>query len=803
MAVNRPTFHEAWYRVADLHPRLLSGVRIYKQYFRGQMWYVLENPSNNQYSRISDEAYRFIGLLDGRRTVSEGWRICNEQLGDSAPTQGEVIQLLGQLYSVNLLYADLPPDSESLFNRYRKRVGREVRGQLMNLLFIKIPLIDPDHFLDRWVGIVGRLFSWVGLILWSILIVTGLSFVINNIRELFNQSADILNPDNLILLYLSFVFIKIFHEFSHAFACKKFGQLNQSGGQVHIMGVMFLVFFPLPYVDASSAWAFRNRWHRAIVGMAGVMAELSAAAIAVIIWASTSTGTLHIIAYNVIFIASVSTLLFNGNPLLRFDAYYVLSDLLEIPNLGHRSRNYIYYLVKRYCWGLKRTQNPAYTFGEGLWFVVYGLASMAFRVFICVRILLFLNDRLPEELFILVPLFALSAIVAWVFVPLGKFMQFLATGNELTRNRNRAVGLTLVTFCLIIVGIGLIRFPDYWRVEGIVEPINLAIIHMESDGFVVDYLPSESKVSSGGTPLIKAINPDLEAEKKSSVAERRRLEIQRRIAETQEFAAAQILDEQIEALNEKIARLEFELESLNLKPPLSGTWIAPDIEFSKGSYLERGKSIGFVANLDDVIIRAIAGQNVPAMLVKKFLFSTEPVFESDLDNRIVSKELRGKFEEDQISLSEYATVSVEQLGSAWVIRDNLNEYFVRKAEGRLNVHIEQKQALKQVEIRVKGQPKLLIRGTIEEISESGQEVLPSEALGYAVGGSMPTAPQDPQGTKAAEMFFEIRIRPNADSSIRLLTNQRVITRIRMRRDKPLIQQWWRSARQLFQRRFHI
>jgi putative peptide zinc metalloprotease protein len=803
MAVTRPTFHEAWYRVADLHPRLLSVVHVYRQYFRGVMWYVLENPSNNQYSRISDEAYRFIGILDGRRTVSEAWRICNEQLGDRAPTQGEVIQLLGQLYSVNLLYADLPPDSESLFNRYRKRVGREVKGQLMNLLFIRIPLIDPDHFLDRWVGIVGRLFSWYGFIFWSILLATGLFFVVGNFRELFNQSSDILAPDNLILLYLSFVIIKIFHEFSHAFACKKFGQLNQSRGQVHIMGVMFLVFFPLPYVDASSAWAFRNRWHRAVVGMAGVMAELSLAAIAAIIWANTSTGTPHIIAYNVIFVASISTLLFNGNPLLRFDAYYVLSDLIEIPNLGQRSRNYIYYLVKRYIWGVKRAQNPAYTFGEGVWFVIYGLASMAFRVFICVRILIFLNDRLPEELFILVPLFALSAIVAWVFVPFGKFVQYLATGAELTRNRNRAVGSTLVTFCLIIIVLGLIRLPDYWRVEGIVEPVNLAIVHAESDGFVVGYLPSESKVSSGITPLIRAVNPDLEAEKKSAIAERISLEVQRRIAETQEIAAAQILDEQIEALNEKIARLEDELESLNLKPSISGTWVAPDIEHSKGAYFERGKSIGFVANLDDVIIRAIAGQNVPAMLVKQFLFSIELEFESDLDNRIISKELRGEFEEAQILLSEHVTVSVEQQGSAWMIRDDWNEYFVRKEEGRLNVHIEQKQALKQVEIRVKGQPKLLLTGEIEKIFPAGQELLPSEALGYAVGGSVPTASQDPQGTKAAEMFFEIRIRPNADSSIRLLTGQRVITRIRMRRDKPLIQQWWRSARQLFQRRFHI
>jgi len=737
MAVDRPTFHEAWYRVADLSPRLSSGVQVYRQHFRGQMWYVLENPSNNQYSRISDEAYRFIGMLDGQRTVSEVWRICNEQLGDRAPTQGEVIQLLGQLYSVNLLHADLPPDSESLFNRYRRRVGRQVRGQLMNLLFIRIPLLDPDHFLERWVGMFGRLFNWPGLIIWSILVAAGLYFVVGNIGELVHQSSDVLDPDNLILLYLSFVLIKIFHEFSHAFACKKFGQLNRGGGQVHNMGVMFLVFFPLPYVDASSAWAFRSKWHRAIVGMSGVMAELSAAAIAAIIWANTSTGTLHIIAYNVIFVASVSTLLFNGNPLLRFDAYYVLSDLLEIPNLGQRSRNYLYYLVKRYCWGLRRAQNPAYNVGERVWFVFYGLASTAYRVFICIRILLFLNNRLPEELFILVPLLAFSAIVAWVFVPIGKFLQFLATGAELARKRARAIASTLGSFCLIIVCTGLIRMPDYWRIEGVVEPARLAIVYAESDGFVVGFLPSESNVSPGGPPLIKAINPELESEKKSSVAERRSLETQRRLAEMEEIAAAQILDEQLQALDEKIARLEFELASLNLDPPLSGTWVAPDIEHATGTYLRRGQSIGFVASLEDVIVRATAVQKVAAMLVE--------------------------------------------------------------------------QAAKGVELRVKGRPNLKLTGEIEKIFPAGQEVLPSEALGYAVGGSMPTLPEDPRGTRTAEKFFEVRIRPNVDkdpalrepSSVRLLTGQRVVVRIRMFPNKPLAAQWWRSARQLFQRRFHI
>jgi len=728
MAVDRPTFHESWYRVAKTRPRLLSSVQVYRQHFRGQLWYVLENSANNEFARISTDAYRFIGMLDGRRTVAEVWRACNEQLGDGAPTQGEIIQLLGQLFCSNLLYAEVSPDTESLFNRYHTRVKRQIQGLFTNLLFIRIPLLDPDHFLNQWVGIFGRLFSWFGLLLWLIVIASGLYFVIGNLRELVYQSSDVLAPDNLILLYLSMIIIKTFHEFGHAFACKRFGRLNGSGGQVHVMGVMFLVFVPLPYVDASSAWAFRKKWHRAIVGMSGVMVELAGAAIAVIVWANTSTGTLHIIAYNIIFIASISTLVFNGNPLLRFDAYYVLSDLVEIPNLSQRSRNYIYYVVKKYCWKLKGLHNPAHGVGERIWFVFYGIASMAYRVFICVRILLFLNDRLPKELFILVPFFAGSAAIAWVLVPLGKFIRYLATGGELARNRVRAVGSTLGGLALLVACTGILRVPDYCRVEGIVEPVSLAVVHAQSDGFVTGFLPSEQVVHPGAEILIEAVNPELEAEKKSLLAELRGLEAKQRIAELQEVAAVQILGEQIAALQEKIARVDFELASLHLRSTLSGTWISPDIEKTRGMYLSRGQQVGLVASLEDVLIRATAGQQLAALLVE--------------------------------------------------------------------------QAFKRLEIRVKGRPDVMLTGEIEKIFPAGQEVLPSEALGYAVGGSMPTVSQDPRGTRAAENFFEIRIRPASDSPVRLLSGQRVIARIQMP-SKPLAAQWWRSIRQLFQRRFHI
>ena len=163
MPVDRPTFSESWYRVANQRPRLRSTVQTYRQEYRGRMWHVVRDPSNNQFFRLNDAAYHFVGLLDGRRTVGQVWETCNEHLGDLAPTQNEAIQLLGQLYTSNLLHGEIPSDAEGMFERYRKRVHREVRGYMMNLLFIRIPLIDPEHFLNRWVKVFGWGFSWIAI----------------------------------------------------------------------------------------------------------------------------------------------------------------------------------------------------------------------------------------------------------------------------------------------------------------------------------------------------------------------------------------------------------------------------------------------------------------------------------------------------------------------------------------------------------------------------------------------------------------------------------------------------------------
>jgi putative peptide zinc metalloprotease protein len=637
MPVDRPTFSESWYRVAQLRPRLRSALQTHRQHYRGDMWHVVQDPSNNQFFRLNEAAYRFVALLDGSRTVAEVWKICNEQLGDAAPTQGEAIQLLGQLYTSNLLQGDMPPDAEGLFRRYRKRVTREIQGYLTNLLFIRIPVYDPDRFLDRFLPVFGWLFSWVGAVLWLALVGTGLYFVAGRTDALVSRAQNILDPDQLPLLYLSFVLVKVFHEFGHAYACKKFGRVSGSGGEVHVMGVMLLVFTPLPYVDASSSWALRNKWHRVIVGTGGMLVELGVAALAAVVWSQTGEGTtVHTIAYNVMFIASVSTLLFNANPLLRYDGYYILSDLLEIPNLAQRSKDYLYYLIKKYAWGVRQPRNPSHSRSEGAWLLVYAVASTVYRVFISIAILLFVTDFLP----FIGALLATAAVIAWLIVPLGKFLHYLATSGELARTRLRAVVTSIVFPLLVLGGLGMIPAPDRFVIEGVVEPVDMKVVHAGMDGFVQTFQPSGTDVAPDGAPVVVQDNPVLRSQHGQLLAQRRELAARRGTAIMEEQAAIQILDEQIAALDTKVARTEQQLADLEVRAPLAGQWISPDVDRLRGAYVARGEALGLVVTTGNLIVRAVAGQDVAGTLMRE----ADPVVDMRVAHR-PDQELAGRIKQ--------------------------------------------------------------------------------------------------------------------------------------------------------------
>ena len=272
-------FSSSWYRVAGLTPRLRSHARIHRQRYRGQIWYVLQDLSTEKFHRFSPPSYFMVGLMDGRRTIQEIWDQAMTQLGDDAPTQDQMIQLLSQLHAADVLQCDVPPDTAELFRRGEKQRRKQWQSRLFSVFSWRFPLIDPERFLQRFLPVARPLFSWAGALLWLLVVIPAVALAVMHWPDLTENIIDqVLTPQNLLVIWLLFPVLKLLHEFGHGFAVKRFG------GEVHGMGIMILVLTPVPYVDASSAWSFREKWKRVVVGAAGMVVELFLASLALFVW---------------------------------------------------------------------------------------------------------------------------------------------------------------------------------------------------------------------------------------------------------------------------------------------------------------------------------------------------------------------------------------------------------------------------------------------------------------------------------------------------------------------------------------
>ena len=599
-------FSPSWYRVADLKPRLRKHAQLHRHDYRGKVWFVLQDHAGGRSHRFSPAAYRFIGLMDGRRTVQELWDTLNEQEGDAAPTQDEAIRLLGQLHAADILICDVTPDSRELLRRYRRSERLKWKQRIWTPLAVRFPLWDPDRFLTRTLPYVRFVFTKYGAWIW--LLTVGLAAILAaaNWSELTENLVDrALAPQNLFLLWLVYPVVKAIHELFHGYATKV------SGGEVHEIGIMLLVLVPVPYVDASSAWGFRDKHRRMLVGGIGIMAELFMGAIALFVWLSVEPGTVHTVAYNVMLISGVSTLLFNGNPLLRFDGYYVLVDALEIPNLGNRSNQHLGYLIQKHLFASKDADSPADTPGERRWFVFYGIAAFCYRIFILSVIVLYIGSRF----FAIGVLLATWAIITQVIIPVGKNLKFLFSSPRLRKNRGRAVSVSAGIAAGLIMLLFVIPVPLWTGTQGVVWPPEQSQLRAGADGFIDQVLMPDGQAVEQGAALIVARDPFLDARVELLESHKRELELQLRLAQTIDQVQVAILREELGAVTGDLERAREQAEALTMKSPRAGVFIVPQRQDLPGRFVRKGQIVAYIINsADHLTVRAVASQDSIGLL---------------------------------------------------------------------------------------------------------------------------------------------------------------------------------------------
>lgn len=580
------TYSDAWHRVAGVRACLRSSVRAHRQTFRGEEWVVLRDSLGSEFFRVTADAYAFLSRLSQSRTVDEVWSDLIEAEPELALTQEEVVQLLGQLHLSNLLQFDRGAAAASLFERHRQRRGREIKAMLLGFLSIKLPLLDPDRWLEKAMPAIRMLWGPVGAVAYAILILWGLKALVDESDHLFQQSAGLLAPANLGLLYIGLVLAKLVHEFGHAAACKRYG------GEVHKMGVMFLMFAPLPYMDATASWGFRSRAQRIAVGFSGVLSELAVAAVAALIWAHTAPGVVNALAYNVIFVASVSTMLFNLNPLMRFDGYHMLVDFLDVPNLFQRSRDQLKYLAEHWVLGLKTAQPAARTANEAFLLPLYGVVSLGYWVALMSTIIFFIAEQYLD----------LGVALAWVMffsvvvLPVFKFGQYLLTSPRLQHQRSRALATTCGLVMLSLVFLAGVPLPDRVRVKGVLQATHSRELYSDSGGALAALLSRPGTWVQAGQPLARLENPELAFEIQSTQKQREQLLAQELQAISTAVANFEPLQRQREAIEQKLAELLRQQEALTLLAPIEGIWSASELDASHGQWIARGGSLGTVVD---------------------------------------------------------------------------------------------------------------------------------------------------------------------------------------------------------------
>ena len=591
-----------WWRVAALRPRLRGHVRIHRHAYRGQPWFVIEDRLAGRFYRFNLAVYRLIDQFDGRSSLQAIW----DRLADrpdpagALPTQDEIVQVLGQLHHADLLQVAVTPDLAELLQRRGQQRRRQFMSRWLNPMSLRWRLFDPDRLLAALVRRLGPLLGWPVVLLWLAVVVPALVLIPSHWPDLTeNFGEQLLSADNLLLLALVFPLLKAAHELAHGLAVRRIG------GEVHEMGLMLLVFYPVPYVDASAASAFPGKRDRILVGAAGMVAEVFLAALAFHAWLLLEPGLARSLAYNALVVGGLVTLLFNANPLLRFDGYYMLMDAVEVPNLGQRANAWWLRLIEQRVFGVlpaAQAPQPAPLPGERAWFIGYAPAALVYRLSVSFGIALFIAG---EYFFfgVLLALWTLGQGIVW---PLGKGLAAVWRAPRFAARGRATVGVGLLVAAGLLFGLPL---PHHSVAEGVVWLPEDATLRAGADGFVQRLHVQPGDRIAPGQRLLDAVDHELAARLAAQAARLDEARARVDAAWGVQPARAAQLAHAVEQEQAALRRLQDDAGRLSLVATGSGVLQSQVWADLPGRHLARGEVVGWLVGDVRPVVRVVVPQS--------------------------------------------------------------------------------------------------------------------------------------------------------------------------------------------------
>jgi len=552
--------------------------------YQGVEYWVVKEPLGQKYYQFPPHVFYLLRELDGNKTIDQLQDGYHEKFAPKRITRQDLQQLLTRFHQDGLVTSNMPGQGPELLKRGHKSLMMERVGTFSNILAIRYKGFDPERILNWMLPYTWWIFTKAAAMVTMILAAIALLSVLMNwgaFQAKLPGFEAFFDPRQWYLFALVLCVTKVFHEFGHGLSCKRLG------GECHEIGFMLLVLTPCLYCNVSDSWRLPNKWHRAAIGAAGMYVEVILATIATFVWWFVQPGFVQEIALRVMLVSSISTVLFNGNPLLRFDGYYILSDILEIPNLNQKSTKALTTLLGRNWLGLDIPDDQLMPTNRPWAFAMFTVAAFCYRWIIMFSIIFFLMSMLEpynlESVGIGIALFSMIGIIVMPGYKLYKYMSVPGRMHEVKKVRFFVV---LACALALIALVLFIPIPHYIWCKGVVMPKEIETIWIQESGTLenCDVKPGDSVEPGQTLATLKNVElklslldaklkyDDAYSQLERATAMRR----QGRLQPTNSLAT------ELAKLQATYDNLSEQAEKLILKSSIAGTVVATPFEHSGG-----------------------------------------------------------------------------------------------------------------------------------------------------------------------------------------------------------------------------
>lgn len=550
------------------------------QSFSGQSFIVIEDALNSKFHRVGVREYAFLSLLDGNISISDALRITASATPGEALSEHEAAAICKWLIDTELAHTAESARPERLAGAAQEAAGRWL-SRHWNPVSIQAPLVNPDRFFAAVTPWLAWLFSRGAGLAWGALALVAAYQAVIQWPRLESSLSNVFVAENWLWLGLCWLLLKVLHETAHGVVCKIYG------GTIRMAGLMFVLLAPIAYVDVTSAWRFRSKWQRMHVAAAGIYVETFVAALALLVWSRQTPGVTSHVCLNLAVMASATTLLFNANPLMRFDGYYILSDLLELPNLYPSSQQWLAGWFRKNLLGLSAGA-PTWPSRWGVFIRCYAWAVLIWRIVVCAGMIAAAATMFHGAGIVL----AGCGIVSWIGIPAWRLIGQLFPGKSWQRPSWRRVSIVGGLVAGLVALLFIVPWPGARVAPAVVEYAPLVNVRAGASGFVKEVRVKDRQWVERDDVLAILENKELEFELADLQLALNQSELLRRAnVSKQKLADSQAEEEKAAALVKRIAEKETQVAQLVVRASKGGQIVGRNLDQLVGTYLKEGDQL--------------------------------------------------------------------------------------------------------------------------------------------------------------------------------------------------------------------